>query len=253
MYPHSFLWHFLWLAPHALQALIAAVMVQRRLVRHFPLFFAYTLFQAAAESTLFALDHLPAISADSYWSVYWCAAVVSIVLRFAILFEIFFNVFCSYPGLRELSQVVFRWAGAALVLAALVVAMRSPQDGVPSYFLSRVHLVDLAVDVMQSGLWLLLLAITCYLRLSWRSFTYGVAMGLGIYSTVDVVVETMRVWTGPIAGYVFDFVAMTTYLCCVLVWLVYALAPERLPLMVTELPENGLRRWNAELQRLLMQ
>ena len=45
MYPHSFLWHYLWIAPHALQFVIAIIMVRRRKFREYPVFFAYTVFQ----------------------------------------------------------------------------------------------------------------------------------------------------------------------------------------------------------------
>jgi len=44
MRAHSFLWHYLWIAPHALQFIVASVMLRRGLWREFPVFFAYTLF-----------------------------------------------------------------------------------------------------------------------------------------------------------------------------------------------------------------
>ena len=40
---------------------------------------------------------------------------------------------------------------------------------------------------------------------------------------------------------------------CVVIWLVYSLAPETARRGVKELPENNLEQWNAELQRLLLQ
>ena len=71
MYPHSFLWHFLWLAPRALQILIAGMMVRRGLVRDFPIFFTYTVFQIISEGTLFIFDHNAAVSDYLYWYTYW--------------------------------------------------------------------------------------------------------------------------------------------------------------------------------------
>ena len=75
--------------------------------------------------------------------------------------------------------------------------------------------------------------------------------GLGIFACVDLATETVRIWSGP-AAY-FDFVTMATYHCCVVIWLVYLLAPQTAPLTAKELPENNLEQWNAELQRLLLQ
>ena len=69
MYPHSFLWHYLWIAPHALQLIMAIIMIRRGLLREFPVFFTYTLFQAVEGGTLFTLDHIPSVTAHLYWSV----------------------------------------------------------------------------------------------------------------------------------------------------------------------------------------
>jgi hypothetical protein len=46
---------------------------------------------------------------------------------------------------------------------------------------------------------------------------------------------------------------MATYHCCVVIWLVYLLAPETAGRPVKKLPANNLEQWNAELQRLLLQ
>lgn len=252
MYPHSFLWHYLWVAPHALQIVIAIVMVRRGLWREFPVFFAYTVFQIVEGGTLFVLDHSAAVSADQYWCAHWVCLAIDVALRFAIIFEIFTSVFQKYPGLKQLTHVVFRRATIVLLFVAILVAARAPDDGTFP-ILSRVHLLDLGVGVMQSGLLMLLIGFASYFGLSWRSPAYGIAFGLGILASVRLAIEAVRVWTGPVAGYAFDFVTMATYHCCVVIWLVYLLAPETVRRPLQELPDNNLEQWNAELQRLLLQ
>jgi hypothetical protein len=252
MYPHSFLWHFLWLAPRALQLLIAAIMIRRGLVRQFPIFFLYTVFQMILEGTLFALDHSAAVSDYQYWYAYWAGLTVSSALRFGIIWEVCTSVFRNYPGLRPLQRFVFRWAVVVLLLLAIAVAASAPEDG-SFHFLSRTWVLDLSVNVMQSGLWLLLVALSAYFRLSWRSFAYGIAFGLGIFATVALAAGATRLWTGFVAGHVFDFVIMAAYNCSAIVWLVYVLIPERRRRPLKDLPENNLEQWNAELQRLLLQ
>jgi hypothetical protein len=252
MYPHSFLWHYLWIAPRALQIVIAAVMVRRGLIRDFPVFFAYTVFQIVDEGTLFILDHSPAVSGYQYWCFRSVGLGFDVSLRFAIIFEIFINVFRNYPGLRQLTRILFRGATVLLLFAAVVVAALAPNDGTLP-ILSRVHLFDLSVVIMQSGLLLLLLGFSSYFALSWRSPAYGIAFGLVIFATVRLATEAIRVWTGPEAGYAFDFVTMATYHCCVVIWLAYLLAPEKGRLPAIKLPQNNLEQWNAELQRLLLQ
>ena len=252
MAPHSFLWHYLWLAPHALQILIAVMMVRKGLVRAFPWFFAYTIFQIVEEGTLFILDHTPAVSGIQYWQAHWVGLLIAVTLRFAVIREIFTSVFRDYPGFQQLSRIFFRGAAAALLFVAIVIAARAPNDGTIPLF-SGVPLLELAVSVVLSGLVLLLIAFSSYAGLVWRGFSYGIAVGFGIFASVQIATQTMRVWTGPVAGYAFDLINMATYHCCVVIWLVYLLAPEMTHRRVKELPENNLEEWNAELQRLLLQ
>ena len=110
MYPHSFLWHYLWIAPHALQIIVAVVMVRRGLFREFPVFFAYTVFQVLEEGTLFILDHSAAISGYQYWCAHSVGLAIDVALRFAIIVEIFSSVFRNYPGLKHLCRIFFRGA-----------------------------------------------------------------------------------------------------------------------------------------------
>ncbi len=252
MYPHSFLWHYLWLAPHALQIVIAVIMVRRGLFREFPFFFAYTIFQILEEGTLFILDHHPRVTGIQYWQAQWIGHLIAIALRFSVIREVYSNAFRDYPGFKQLSRILFRVAATALIFIAIVIVARAPDDGtIP--LLAGVPKVELAASMVLGGLVLLLLGFASYAGLAWRGFGHGIAVGFGVYSCVQLATQTMRIWTGPVAGYVFDLITMTTYHCSVVVWLVYLLAPELAGRRVKPLPENNLEEWNAELQRLLLQ
>lgn len=252
MIPHSFLWHYLWLAPHALQIVIAVIMVRRRLFREFPFFFAYTIFQIIEEGTLFILDHHPRVTGTQYWHAHWAGLLIAIALRFSVIREIYSNAFRDYSGFKQLSRILFRGAAAVLIFIAIVIVARAPDDRtIP--LLAGLPKVELAASVVQCGLVLLVLGFASYAGLAWRGLGHGIAAGLGVYSCVQVATQTMRVWTGPVAGFAFDLVTMATYHCSVLIWLVYLLAPELTGRRVKQLPENNLEEWNAELQRLLLQ
>jgi len=141
--------------------------------REYPPFFAYTVFQIVEGGTLFVLDHIDAVSGDQYWLTHRVCQMFDTALRFAIIFEIFSSVFGKDPGLKQLTRVLFRGAAVVLLFAAIAVAARAPDDGTPA-ILSRVHLLNLSVDVMQSGLLLLLVGFASYFGLSWRSPAYGI-------------------------------------------------------------------------------
>jgi hypothetical protein len=257
MYPHSFLWHYLWLPPYALQAAVAVIMIRRRLARDYPAFFVYTVFEPVQGIVLFGLDHtvranVKGVTANHYWICFWVFLVASIALRFAIIYEIFSHVLLNYRGLWELSRVLFGCTAVVLLVIAIAISAYGPAND-PHPILGAVHVVNRAVSVMQTGQLLFLFLFSSYFRLSWRSYTYGIALGLGIFSSVDLATSAIRASLGPAPGnYVFDFITMTTYHCCVLLWLVYVLAPESSRQMVNTLPGDNLEHWKVELERLLL-
>ena len=151
-----------------------------------------------------------------------------------------------------MSRILFRCATAVLIFLAIVIVAKAPDDGTMP-LLAGVPKVELAASVVQCGLILLLLGFASYAGLAWRGFGHGIAAGLGIFSSVQLATQTMRVWTGPVAGYAYDLVTMAAYHCFSLIWLVYLFAPEMDWPIGKELPESNLEEWNAELQRLLLQ
>jgi hypothetical protein len=253
MYPHSFLWHYLWLAPPALQIVVVVAMVRRGLFSQFPLFFSYTLFEIVQGGTLFVLDHSPAVTGEQYWHAHWAALIVSIALRSAIIYEIFVHIFRPYPAIEQLGRTAFHWTAAFLILVAAGVAARAPWND-PNRVLSGIHVVSVAVSVVQCGLLLFIYLFSAYFGLSWRSYVFGIAVGMGIFSFVNLATASIEILTWAAAGsYVLDFVTMAAYHCSVLVWLWYSLAREPVQHTVKELPKSDLERWNAELQRFLLQ
>jgi hypothetical protein len=251
MHPHSPLWHYLWLAPRILQFAIAAVMIRRKLYREFPIFFAYTLFEAAFGLALFVLDHSPAVSASQYWQVYWLDSIASIIFRFGLIWEIFSHVFEPYPALWEVGKIVFRWAAIVLLLVGVTVAVYSPSpEGL--WILSGVFVIDRTISIIQCGLLLFLFSFSSYFGLSWRSYIFGIAAGLGIFATVQLVASSIWIQTGPFSqNDVFAFVTMATFHCCVLIWFFYLVSKEPVRRSVGEIPSNDLEVWDRELARML--
>jgi hypothetical protein len=251
MHPHSFLWHYLWLAPHAFQVVIFAVMIRRRLYREFPVFFAYLLYEAVEGFLLFALDILPSVTPAQYWRASWIGSFGSIALRFALIWEIFSHVFRPYPALWEFGKLVFRWAAFVLLLVAVAVAVYSPSpQGL--WILSGVFVIDRTISIIQSGLLMFLFLFSSYFGLSWRSYIFGIAAGLGIYSSVQLVASSIWIQTGLFnPSDIFTFVSMATFHCSVLIWFFYLVSKEPVRLPVGEIPRNDLEVWDHELARLL--
>jgi hypothetical protein len=244
---------YLWIAPHALQAVLAAMMIRRKLVRRFPAFFTYTLYEVMQFLVLFTMDHMDSVSGEQYASVWLVGEAISIGLRFAVINEIFSNVFQSYPALQELGGVLFRWATVVLMLVAVTLVAYSSGSEVDRLTVS-LAIVDRVVNIVQCGLLVLLILLARFLSFSWTNYTFGIALGLGFFASVELGISALRAQYGVLAAHnLFADLSMATYHCCVLFWIVTLLRPERGRTRVSSAPAHDLEHWNDALQRLLHQ
>ena len=252
MYPHSLLWHYLWIAPYCLQVVIAVVMVRRGSYRELPVFFSYTVFEFTQGFLLFYLDHAPSVSPLQFAYSTWAAFLVSTVLRFALIREIVSHLLRPYPALHEAGNTAFLWSTVLLLLLAVGVSFHSAINGHP--IVSGLHLANRAVSLVQVGLTLLLFFGSSVFSLSWRSYVFGIALGLGLYSTSQLGLSVVDVQiAGFRSNYLLDFVDMGIYHGCVLIWLGYLWSREPVRGQDMVVPNHELERWDAELQRLLVQ
>jgi hypothetical protein len=250
--PH-WLFLYLWIAPHTLQAVLAVMMIHRMLVRQFPAFFTYTVFEVAQFLVLFTLARMASVS-GSHWGVVWLTgSAISIALRFAVVHEIFSNVFHSYPALQEFGGVLFRWATAVLMIVAVTMVAYTSGDEM-NRFTVAVLIVSRAVSIVQCGLLVLLVLLARFLSFPWTSYAFGIALGLGFFASVELGLSALQAQYGLfVASNILPTVSMATYHCCVLFWMVTLLRPERRLSRVSSTPTHELEHWNAALHRLLQQ
>jgi hypothetical protein len=244
---------YLWIAPHALQAVLAIVMIRRKLFRQFPAFFTYTVYEVAQFLTLFTTDHLKSVSAEQWAMAALVGKTGSMILRFAVVHEIFNNVFQSYPALKAFGGVLFRWATVVLMIIAVTMVAYSSGTDLDRYTVCYT-VVDRAVSVVQCGLLVLLVLLARFLSFPWTSYALGIALGLGFFASVDLGISALRAQYGLNVGYgIMDSISMATYHCCVLFWVVTLLRPERIMGRMGSPPHQELEHWNSVLQRLLQQ
>jgi hypothetical protein len=97
-----------------------------------------------------------------------------------------------------------------------------------------------------------LLLVSRFLGLSWRRHAFGITLGLGILSSVDLAVYAVRAQfsSGVWVPYL-NLLRTGTYLVCVLTWIGYLLLPELEPASLAVLPRDEVEIWNTEFQHLL--
>jgi len=243
--------YYLWITPHLLQIGIAVIMFRRGLARLFPCFFAYTCFEVFEFALLFTAAKFH-IGTVSYFSLYSIMNSVSTILRFGILMEILRHLASSYPVLDRVLKPMFRWAAVVLLVGALMLAVFAGGKRTNlSWF--AMNMLDRTVLILQTGLLAGLFVFSRYMTLSWRNQVFGIALGLGVYATADLIIAAILTQTGFARAQLLDYVGMAAYHGSVVIWIYYLLKPERVRLAdVHELPAHDeVEVWNQELDRLL--
>ena len=249
--PHSFLWHYLWVAPCVFLAGLALLMWRRGLHREFPAFFCYAILEPVGVGTLYLIAISPSISAAIYWRSSFAFLVVEALIKFIVIGEVFTHLLRRYPSLGRMAKVLISGVGIVLVFTATIIAAFSN----PSTFwlISATRVLGRSVSVVQCGLILFLFLFAAHFHLTWGRSVFGIVFGFGISAAVFLAHwALMADWLFGQKSYLLDFLNMTTYHVCVLIWSYYLLVPQKdATTSAVLLPEHNLDIWNQELERLL--
>jgi len=208
----------LWIAHPVLELFLIGAMLWRKLPRTFPVFFAYVVFQVLNFLVLFPIYKFG--STTAYFYAYWISMAISLAIGFKVIHEIFLDVFRPYHTLKDLGTVLFKWAALVMLLVAVVVTASS-QGAPDSPLVQAVIIGQRCVRVMQCGLILFLLVFSRYLGVSWRQHSFGIALGLGGFATVDLV--GMALFSGgQIRPHTVSLINTTAYSLAIFTWIGYA-------------------------------
>ena len=209
----------LWCAHPVLQSIAAGVLWHRKLHKQFPVFFSYVLLQIAIFAVTFPLWR----SGNYEWFfwAYWTGATANAILGFKVIHEIFLDVFRQYHSLKDLGTIVFRWAGTVMLMVSAVVAFsNSPKYGP---IVHAITTLQRSVRFVQFGLVIFLLLFSRYLGVSRRQYSFGIALGFGVFASVELVALAFNSG-GLLHAETVSLINMTSFNVTVLIWLAYALA-----------------------------
>jgi len=250
------LWYCLWVNPHLLQGIIVFAMLRRRLHRQFPMFFLYTAFEILQFFVLFMISRSSMRFGEGYVHVYSVGLALSTAIRCGVIYELFVHFFRRYPALDGIGKFLVRGVTIVLLLAAIGLAVSAPGNG-SNFLLKATYALDRTVSVLQCGLLISLFLFSRYFALSWRSQAFGIALGLGVFASVELATSAVWLHLGDFGNALVNLITMATYNCCCVIWIIYLMAEDRKPQhprkRLAELPRYDLEIWNQELQRLLQQ
>jgi len=250
-----FIWHWLWFLRIALAVVLSLAVIQRRSRLGFPVFVLYVCWAALEGVILISMNYAPSFTGDDYFIAYTIGEAASAVLRFAVIYEIFQHLVSRYPALCDSATAYFRSATVVLLLFVVSLAWLAPAAG-KDRLMSTFFLLQRTVDALLCGLLLFLLAFSRVFSLTWRNFVVGIALGFGVFASVELATSTLRSQIEPIArNKTTDVIALISqggYLCSVVVWMAYVFMRDERPSKdVKPPPLQDLEGWNRELERLL--
>ena len=229
----------LWVVQPPLQAATALILFRRKLHKQYPAFFRYT----AAQVVFFAVAFLTRNQPALYYDTYCVLEAINAVLAFLIMYEIFLDVFRPYPALKDLGDALFKWAATIMVLVSIVTIALSPNWDNPVE--RTILIVKRCIDITQCGLVIFLLAFCRKLGVTWHRHSFGVALGFGLYSGVELLILALHAGL-HLRGMDASIIALAAYDISVLLWLGYSFLEKRqagVPMLVPQ-------RWDDALMEI---
>jgi hypothetical protein len=241
----------LWISPHVLLGVLAVISCKLRLYREFPCFFAYVFYEIANFILLLVLRSVPSVTGSQYVYVYYATLMISVALRFGVIAEVAKDLFQDSPFLMVSARRSLQCVQGLLFVIGVLLAVYAPGHNDVKW-IAGASIVNRGAALTQSGLLLFLLLFSRFLGVSWRRPAFGITLGLGILTSVDLAVYALRAeFAGNAWVPYLDWMRTGTYLICVLIWIGYLLASETELASLTVISSDEVEIWNRELQHLV--
>jgi hypothetical protein len=222
--PHSFLWHYLWVASGVLLAILAILTWRRGLHKVFPAFFVYLVFEPILGLTLYVMDVLPLVSAHAYWSVAIAGLLIEVPIKLAVIWEIFSHLVRPKPAVAAIGRRRIVCTGVGLMIFALAAAMHAP---IASFaIISYSWILGQSIYLVEAGILLFIFLFAASFQLAWDRRFFGIALGLSLSACVGLGIFAICA-NGILfeKRYLLDFLEMGSYHFCVLIWFYFLLSP----------------------------
>jgi len=260
---HSFIWHYLWLAPNILLLTLGVLLWRRGMHKLFPAFTAFAILSSFGQFAEYTADLSPVVSGTNYWRIHSADLILEGILKALLVAEIFAHTLGAYSSVAKAGKVLIRAVGAVLILAATFAAAYAPGDS-PVAIVSQAHLLEQSIFLIETGLLVFIFLFSGYFRIRMPRPVLGIALGLAISACVHLAGWAFIANVAPSEDvrHLIDYFKAAVYHVCVLIWYYYLLVPQKegtnlVPqkegtnLAVPLTSDHHLEVWNRELERLL--
>ncbi|MGH9512052.1 MAG: hypothetical protein ACRD2U_07930 [Terriglobales bacterium] len=238
-----------WFTLPPLQGAIAFRMWRQKIYRQYPLFFVYTLEQLVRFAILVYYQQ-PDLR-TSYAHAYAGLGAFEAILQIGIVCELFSDVLRPYEGIRHFGLSLLRRTSVLFLLLAILVSAYS-RGADSSRFLGNMFAIDRSAEIVQAGLLLLLAVTSSLMALEWSPRTLWIALGFGLFTSVDLVAYTIRSQTGPSTQPILSLISNAAYVFSVLIWVrAFYAESEARPPSGKGSADWDMESWNRALLQLL--
>lgn len=228
--------------------MLVLILLVKKLWNRFPVFLAYSVFCFATAAGLYAIRGLP----FAYFYAYWMCEGLGLLLGLGVIYEVFKKLLHPYAALHRMAAIVFQLAAVLLIGSSCVVAYVQP-SAERSSFMAGILVAEEATRIIEIGLLVFLFIFARVFGLHWRQQLFGIALGLGLFVAVELIVVAVRAHLGIAAAEIFSAVRMMAFNLSLLIWIGYLLAPERVT-SPAEMPKRAqLEQWNRAIMELINQ
>ena len=237
----------LWIAPIVIQSIIVIVMLHRKLVEIFPVFFTYSVLVPAREILLFFVRNHP----DLYSRLYFFSEAIVVALSLGVIYEVIWHLIRPYPFLRWIAFKFF-WIVAAVALAlGLIMFLSSSPSVQPDPLLEIIILAERSVRFLQACWLIVLVLLMSRLGLTWQYYAVGIATGFGLFSASYLIMLELEAHLHLITYETLQLLNSTAYNGAVAIWALYFVPSRARKVIVESLPSTEIARWNEVLSEYL--
>ncbi len=232
-----------------LQSVIAVTMVRRKLHRQWPGFFLYMIFHIF-QPGLDIIGVIQKWNPLTYYYFFYAVESLSLALSFVVIYEVFSSVMEPYDALRRVGKGLFFGTSAVLLAVGLLFIVFGPATGGARVF-KVVFYSERSLRIVQVGLLMLLFVISRSLALSRRSNAFGIAMGYGIYASLQLVMVALTLKYVNLSHQLLSWFSTLNFLLVCVIWLSYVIQRQAVAQPVRVIPYNDIAKWNEKLEELL--
>jgi hypothetical protein len=235
-----------WVAVPVLELSIVVLMLRRRLVKTFPVFFAYIVCHIANHLVAAALYGRYALA---YFWYFWIFEAVDFFLTLAVIQEIFIVEFNPYDALRNLGLRIFRWSTVILCIFVSVMAVAAPAAETNRQ-MAAFFVMDRSIYMVELGLMFVLFVFCRLFGMTWRHYVFGTAAGFIIMTSISTAVLAVRTHEGQGGNVWLNLFSPLGFMLTNLIWTSYlASAKSIVPLNIVPRTDQ-LIAWNRALSAI---